>query len=148
MATPVLPPLEGTTLSGRVMRLPEDLPEGGLLLLFGLTHAARHDVGAWKAALTKRGMPFLSLPTAMEDLPAELLASVAAAMRVQVPPPGWDGVLQIHRGGPALRAAFGWEPDAFAKVLRTGPGGRVLGRHDGGPFSEAALDRILRAVLS
>lgn len=125
------------------MRLPEDLPESGLVLLFGFIHEARQDVGAWKRALTERSTPFLSLPTAADDLSAESMAPVAVAMRTHTPPAAWEGIVQIHQGGPALQKTFGWSPDAFAKVLRVGTGGEILGRHDVGPFSKAALDQVL-----
>ena len=39
-----LPSLLGTTLSGRVFRIPEDLPYGPIALIFGFDHEARHDV--------------------------------------------------------------------------------------------------------
>ena len=138
-----LPSLEGTTLSGRTVGFPADLPETGLVLVIGFTHAARHDVGAWKAALAERGIPFLSLPTAATDTDAGAMESVAQAMRAHVPRAGWDHVVQIHRGGEALRRQFGWQADVFAKVARVGRGGLVLSCHGSGPFTEAAISAFL-----
>ncbi len=140
-----LPDLEGTTLSGRTIRFPEDLPEPGLVLVIGFTHAARHDVGAWKASLGEVGQPFLSLPTSAVDTLPEQMEGVAVAMRAHVPTEGWGRVVQIHRGGPALLAAFGWAPDVYAKVLRVAPDGAVLGHHGKGPFSPASLAQLLGA---
>ncbi len=138
-----LPPLEGTTLSGRRLRFPEALPEEGLVLVIGFTHDARHDVGAWKAALAARGIGFLSLPAAARDTAPESMASVAEAMRAHVPSDAWEQVVQIHRGGEALQQAFGWQADVFAKLLRVTREGGVLSRHDEGPFSEEALAALL-----
>ena len=138
-----LPPLEGTTLSGRTLRFPEDLPEAGLVLVIGFTHGARHDVGAWKVALAERGIPFLSLPTAAMDTAAEAMEGVAVAMRAHVPQGVWDQVVQIHRGGVALRQTFGWGADGFAKLLRVSGDGAVMARHDAGPFSSQALTAFL-----
>jgi len=139
----LLPNLEGTTLSGRRIEFPRDLPETGLLLVIGFTHAARHDVGAWKAALATQGLPVLSLPTAALDAGAEDLEGVASAMRAHVPQGAWEQVIQVHRGGAALREAYGWQADACAKVLRVTGVGMVLARHDTGPFTPLALSAIL-----
>jgi len=138
-----LPPLEGTTLSGRSLRLPGDFPGTDVVLVIGFAHGARHDVGAWKAALAERGIPFLSLPTAERDTAPESMAGVAEAMREHVPSGAWDQVVQVHRGGEALMKAFGWQADVFAKLLRVTREGDVLARHDAGPFSGDALAAFL-----
>ncbi len=138
-----LPPLEGTTLPRHTLQFPEDLPEAGLVLVIGFTHGARHDVGAWKVAFAERGVPFLSLPTAERDTAPESMAGVAEAMRAHVPSGAWDQVVQVHRGGEALKEAFGWHADVFAKLLRVTREGEVLARHDAGPFSRAALAAFL-----
>ena len=138
-----LPDLEGTTLSGRPVRFPQDLPAHPLVLVMGFTHGARHDVGAWKAALAERGIPFLSLPTAATDLAPSDMLEVAGAMRAHVPREAWDQVVQIHRGGAALRRLFGWQADVFAKLVRVTHDGDVLARHDSGPHTEQALSVFL-----
>jgi hypothetical protein len=143
MPQDLLPTLEGTTLSGRTLRFPQDLPPTGLVLVLGFTHGARHDVGAWKAALAERGIPFLSLPTSAMDTTPESMAGVAEAMRAHVPRSAWDQVVQVHRGGEALRAAYGWQTDVFAKLLRVAGDGSVLARHNAEPFS----GEVLRAFL-
>ena len=143
MPNDLLPPLEGTTLSGHTLHFPDDLPAAGLTLVIGFTHGARHDVGAWKVALTERGIPFLSLPSAAVDTTVEAMAGVAEAMRAHVPSGVWDQVVQIHRGGEALKKAFGWQADVFAKLVRVAGGGEVLARHDAGPFSGDALAAFL-----
>lgn len=139
MDSPALPSLEGATLSGRLVRFPEGLPDHPLILVVAFSHGARHDVGAWKAALAARGIPFLSLPTTATDLTAADTVEVARAMRVHVPREAWERVIQVHRGGEALRREFNWKVDGFAKVLRVTRDGEVLARHDAGPFSEQAF---------
>ena len=138
-----LPDLEGTTLSGRLMRLPQDLPAHPLVLVMGFTHTARHDVGAWKAALAEQGIPFLSLPTVATDQGPGDMVEVAQAMRMHVPRESWNQVVQIHRGGEALRCEFNWKVDVFAKVLRVASDGGVVARHDAGPFTPEALATFL-----
>jgi len=138
-----LPDLEGTTLSGRSIRFPRDLPETGAVLIIGFTHGARHDVGAWKVALAGSGTPFLSLPTAATDTPPASMEGVAMAMRAHVPAAAWDKVVQVHRGGEALRREYSWQPDVFAKLVRVAGDGSVMARHDAGPFCGAALGAFL-----
>lgn len=139
----VLPHLQGTSLAGRSVRFPEDLPPGDLVLVIGFTHAARQDVAAWKAALAARNLAFLSLPTAALDTAPETMTGVAAAMRAHVPAGVWDSVVQIHRGGSDLRRTFGWLADECAKVVRVARDGTVCARHDHGPFSASWLARVV-----
>jgi len=138
-----LPSLEGVSLAGRSLRFPDHLPEAGLVLVFGFTHEARHDVGHWKAALRERAIPFLSLPTSAQDTEAAAMVNVAEAMRVHVPRGAWEQVVQIHQGGEALRHVFGWQADVFAKVVRVTGAGQVVARHDAGPFTHEALGPFL-----
>ena len=95
------------------------------------------------AALTARGIAFLSLPTAERDTTPESMASVGEAMRAHVPGEAWEQVVQIHGGGEALKQAFGWQADVFAKLLRVTREGGVRSRHDEGPFSDEALAAFL-----
>ena len=134
-----LPDLEGTTLSGLAVRLPQDLPAHPLVLVIGFTHGSRHDVGAWKAALGALGLAYLSLPTSAVDLAADAMGEVAQAMRARVPREGWDQVVQIHRGGESLLCTFRWQVDIFAKVIRVDTMGKVLAHHDAGPFTSEAF---------
>jgi len=141
--TESLPSLEGATLSGRLFRFPEDLPDSETVLVIGFTHAARHDVAAWKAALKTKAIPYLSLPTAAQDTTPEAMQSVAQAMRNHVPADAWEEVVQIHRGGESLLRQFSWQANAFAKLLRVSHDGCVTSRHDEGPFSPEVLAAFL-----
>jgi len=141
-----LPHLSGTTLSGLPRQFPADLPEAPVALVFGFAHAARGDVGLWKGALEDLGLPYLSLPTTVDDVQPQALDSIAEAMRAHVPAAAWDGIVQVHRGGGALLEALGWRPDLHAKILVTGRTGTVLAAHGHGAFSDEAFRAIARAL--
>lgn len=141
-----LPPLRGTTLSGRSVRFPQDLPETPVALIFGFAHEARHDVGHWKRALEAHGLPFLSLPATVDDVPARALAGVAEAMKAHVPAAAWESIIQIHHGGGALAEAMGWLHDPHAKVLVTDRGGLIHASHGNGAFQEEALEVVRHAL--
>lgn len=117
-----------------------------MVLVFGFQHGARRDVGTWKRALAEAGADFLSVPIASENQPADALESVAHAMRAHVPAAAWDGVLQVHEGGPALLQTFGWSADFDAKVLVTDRTGAVFASHGVGPFTPTALQAMLDAL--
>ena len=142
----LLPPLRGFKLSGIAVEIPSGLPSGKTALIFGFQHGARRDVGVWKRALAEAGADFLSVPIASNDQPASALESVALAMRAHVPAASWNGVLQIHEGGPALLQAFGWSADLDAKVLVTDSTGMVFASHGEGPFTLSALQAVLGAL--
>lgn len=141
-----LPHLFGTTLSGLSRQYPADLPETPVALVFGFAHEARHDVARWKRELEARGLPYLSLPSTVDDVPAPALLGIAEAMKAHVPPEAWDRIVQIHRGAGALLEALGWRRDLHAKVLVTQRRGDALASHGSGPFSEAAFGLIAHAL--
>ncbi len=134
-----IPPLLGTTLSGRAFRIPEDLPWTPMALIFGFDHEARHDVRAWKKFFTVQGIDFLSVPTTPIFIPAQALSDTANAMKAHVPPAAWDSIVQVHKGGRELLSFFGWHPDHFAKVVLMAGGG-VRASHGSGGFSEEAAE--------
>lgn len=132
-----IPPLLGTTLSGRAFRIPEDLPLTPIALIFGFDYGTRHDVAAWKTFFTMQGIDFLSVPITPIYVPPEALSDTANAMRARVSPAAWESIIQVHKGGRELLAAFGWQADHCAKVVLMA-GGKVLAAHGSGPFSEKA----------
>ncbi|MDE3245426.1 MAG: hypothetical protein KGN80_05010 [Acidobacteriota bacterium] len=134
-----IPPLLGTTLSGRAFRIPEDLPLTPIALIFGFDHEARHDVAAWKKCFTVQGLDFLSVPITPVFVPATAMSDTAQAMKNHVPPGAWESMVLVHKGGRDLLAAFGWQADAFAKVVLMA-GGQVQASHGSGPFTAAAAE--------
>ncbi len=139
-----IPSLLGTTLSGRAFRFPDDLPLTPIALIFGFDHEARHDVRAWKNFFTVQGIDFLSVPTTPIYIPAQALSDTANAMKAHVPPVEWESIVQVHKGGAELLAAFQWQADHCAKVLLV-EGGQVRASHGSGRFTEAAAEPF-RAV--
>ncbi len=146
MTHALLPTLEGLTLGGRAMRLPQDLPPRPVALVLGFAHEARMDVAAWKKALATEGLPFLSVPVAPMELTPQDMAPTAAAMRAHVPDADWENIVQVHQGGPGLLEAMGWTAEPRAKVIVTDRAGSLLAVHGDGPFSEAAFQRLRTAL--
>ncbi len=140
MAT-LLPELRGRALDGQGMTLPAELPPMAVVLIVGLRHEARLDVGQWKRALDAAGVPWISLAVSPEELPAEAMTPIAEAMRARLAESLWSHTVQIHAGGPKLLETFGWVADEFAKVLLVENDGTVLFSH-AGPFSEAAEEAL------
>ncbi len=134
-----IPPLLGTTLSGRAFRIPEDLPLTPIALIFGFDHEARHDVAAWKKFFTMQGLDFLSVPITPIVVPAIAMSDTVQAMKSHVPPGAWESIVLVHKGGRELLAALGWQADPFAKVVLMADG-KVLASHGSGPFTEAAAE--------
>ncbi len=140
-----LPDLLGTALDGASLRLPSDLPPMATVLLFGYQHEARQDVGAWKRALDAAGLPWMSLPVVQDGTDPASLAGVVQAMKHHAPERDWGHTVLVHEGGTALLMAFGWVPDATAKVLLVEADGTVLARH-AGPYSDAAVEALTSAL--
>lgn len=141
-----LPHLFGTSLSGKAWRYPLDLPDRPVALVFGFAHEARGDVGRWKRALEARGLPWLSLPCTVDDVPPHALDAVADSMRAHVPEAERDRILLVHRGGGALMERLGWRHDAHAKVLVADVRGDLLASHGHGAFTDEALEVVAHAL--
>ncbi len=140
-----IPSLHGTSLSGRAFRIPADLPNSPIALVFGFSHEARHDVRAWKQFFTDQGIAFLSVPITSSDVGAETLTPTMDAMKPHLPPQAWDSIVMVHAGGGELLTHFKWTADDFAKVLLLKEG-QVRAEHGHGAFSNAAAEN-LRDVL-
>ena len=139
--TQTLPTLTGTALDGTTLRLPAELPPMATVLLFGFQHEARADVGAWKRALDGAGLPWMSLPVVQEGTDPASLSGVIQAMKHHAPERDWGHTVLVHEGGTGLLLAFGWVPDASAKVVLVEPDGTVLASH-AGPYSDAAVEAL------
>lgn len=141
-----LPSIHGTTLSGKGVRLPEDLGPHPFFLIFGFSHGAAPDVQAWKLALEARHLPYLSVPTVAADLESTAMGPIVEAMRTRVPPDLHDTIVSVHQGGPALLRKMDWSPDAYAKVLVTDETGTILAEHAVGPYSPNAFHELHTAL--
>jgi hypothetical protein len=141
----MLPTLLGRALDGQVVSYPADLPAMAAVLIIGLRHDARLEVGQWKRVLDAAGVPWISLAVSPEELPPEAMTPIAEAMRSRLTESLWSHIVQVHSGGPALLQAFGWEVDEHAKVLLVEGDGTVLHAH-GGPLTEAAEQALMAAL--
>jgi len=137
----LLPDLTGTALDGTTLRLPAELPPMATVLLFGFQHEARQDLGLWKRALDGAGLPWMSLPVVQDGTDPASLTGVIQAMKHHAPERDWGHTVMVHAGGTALLMAFGWVPDALAKVVLVEPDGTVLASH-AGPYSDAAVEAL------
>lgn len=136
-----LPDLQGTALDGTALVLPRDLPPMATVLLIGFQHEARQDIGLWKRALDAAGIPWMSLPVAQEGTPPEALERISLAMKHHAAERDWERTVMVHAGGTGLLMAFGWVPDALAKVVLVEGDGTVLASH-AGPYSDAAVEAL------
>lgn len=137
----VLPDLLGTALDGTLQRLPAELPPMATVLLFGFQHEARKDLGLWKRALDAAGLPWMSLPVVQDGTDPASLQGVVNAMKQHAPERDWERTVMVHEGGTGLLMAFGWVPDALAKVVLVEGDGTVLATH-AGPYSDAAVEAL------
>ena len=144
-----LPTLEGRTLSGSHVTVPDDAAGKVTLLAMGFTYSSRWDVEAWVDAFRER---FGDQPdVTLFEMPmigglARLAAPmIDAGMRAGTPADLHDRVVTIYGSMRPIREALGATEDADTWVYLIGRDGRVLIQCAGGP-DEAKFDQLLATV--
>jgi hypothetical protein len=143
------PSVEGTALTGRLVRLPEDLWGAPALLLVAYRRAAQGDVDLW-AAFARReapGLKVLEVPVIPARVWRPFRGMIDGGMRGGVPKPQWSSVVTVYDDGAAVRDFVGdrGRPVAHATLLDARGAVRAL---ETGGFSEDAGRSVLAALAA
>ena len=143
------PSVEGTALTGRLVRLPEDLWGAPALLLVAYRRGAQRDVDLWAAfvRLEAPGLRILEVPVIPAPIWRPFRGMIDGGMRGGVPRPQWSSVVTVYDDGVAVREFVGdrGAPIAYATLLDAGGVVREL---EAGGFSEDAGRRLLEALAT
>ena len=140
------PPLRATTLSGVDVTVPD--PEKAAVVVVGFGRGAGPQVRAWRLRIDAMdSVPSVASVLVIDEMARLLRATLARAMRGQVPEARQDTIYLVTQDGQAwrdlVRAEDGDGADD-AYVLRFDGRGRVCFRH-AGAVTDAAASALLGA---
>jgi len=140
------PSVNGESLDGRRVSLPEDLAGEPALLLVAYKQKTQFDVDRWALGLLQKGVDVrtLEVPT-IRGWGGRLMAStIDKGMRKGIPRDEWGAVVTVY-GDASEIARFTGDGGANARVLLLDREGRVVFFHDEG-YSAKTLLRLTEAV--
>ena len=141
------PSLAGHALSGRLVRIPEDLMGAPALLLCAYRRATQTDIDRW-SAFASRELPGLSvyeLPVIPGRVWRPLQGWIDGGMRGGVPRDLWSSVITLYEEGGVARAFLGDGGGNRAQVVLLDDAG-VVAFHDSGGFRKTAARRLASVV--
>jgi len=143
------PSLAGHALSGRLVRIPEDLMGAPALLLCAYRRGTQTDIDRW-SAFASRELPGLSvyeLPVIPGRVWRPLQGWIDGGMRGGVPPRLWSRVVTIYDDGGRARAFIGDGGGLRTQVVLLDAAG-VVAFHDAGGFRDDAAELLTAAAAS
>jgi hypothetical protein len=140
-----LPPLEGDSLAGTKVVLPEGCAGKVAVLIFGFTKASKTQTSAWAAAISKeppspRDFELYQLPV-LEDVPRLVRGMVISSIKKGVAENVRDHFVPILQGEAELKRLVHYaEPDDAYLIILDRTGQIVQQRH--GAVSEPGISEL------
>ena len=146
-----LPRIEGDSLAGTKVVLPEACAGKVAVLIFGFTKASKSQTSAWASTLSKdaAGQPHFELYQlpVLENVPRLVRSMVISSMRKGVPEDVRDHFIPILQDEAELKKLVHYaEPDDSYLIVLDRSGQITLQRH--GAVSEAGISELRAAIGS
>jgi len=143
------PSLEGTSLDGHRVAIPEAFAGQHVLLLVGYRMETQFDLDRWLLALTEADLaiPVYELPTIPGLIPGLFASRIDAGMRSGIPEEDWATVVTVYDDAEKITRFLGNEVPLPGRIILLNPQGRVLFFHDRG-YSVGALQTLRTALKS
>jgi hypothetical protein len=144
------PAVEGESLDGRQLRIPQDLPEGKVLLLIGYVQNSQFDIDRWLLGLiqAKADLPVYELPTIEGIFPGLVAGTIDEGMRKGIPREDWASVVTVYGDAGRIVELTGNENPNNARVVLLDAERRVAWFHDRGYSARSLLALLRRAGVS
>jgi hypothetical protein len=135
----VLPPIEGETLSGNKVSLPEASGGKPAVLIIGFTHGSQAQTKAWSQRLRDR-FPTWSIAV-FEDVPRLVRGMAIHGIKSGTPKEIYDRFLLVYHGEKQLKEAVGFDrPDDAYVLVIDGAGAIRTSVH--GQVTDAGVEQI------
>lgn len=143
----VFPSVEGTALSGEMVRVPEDFAGEPVLLLVGYEQDSQFDIDRWLLGLNQAGISIAvrELPTIPGLVPRWISGFIDEGMRSGIPEEDWGAVVTVYGDADRIARFTGSEEALPGRVLLLDRTGRVVFFHDRG-YSVGTLSRLEDAI--
>ena len=130
--TTTIPTSTGTSLAGRTITLPRDLPASATILILGFTRNSADNTTAWEKPIrtslaTTPAISFYDMPF-LEDAPGFIRPLILRSIRKQVPDALKPNFVPLTSGQSSWKQLTGFSKDApdAAYVLLVDRSGQVL----------------------
>lgn len=143
----VFPSVQGSSLEGEEVSLPESLAGRPAVLLVGYLQEAQFDCDRWLMGLLQAEVDaaILEVPTIPSLVPSMISGWIDDGMRSGIPEEDWGTVVTLYGGAAEPVAELtGTESGRNARVMLLDAEGRVVWFHDRGYSAGKALELVER----
>lgn len=136
------PRVQGKSLEGEAMTLPDDLAGAPAILLVGYVQDTQFDLDRWLLGLLDSGTPvrILEVPTIPGLVPGLFSDSIDSGMREGIPSEDWSLVVTVYGDGDAIVELTGNTSPRNTRVLLVDGDGIVRWFHDRGYSARVMLE--------
>ena len=144
-----LPRVEGESLAGRRVVLPDDAKGKIAILVFGFTKASKGPTSAWGDKIfsefgTEQGLALYQLPV-LEDVPRFIRGMVTSGMKKGVKENMRDHFVPVLQGESELKKLVSYKEPDDAYLIVLDPSGQIAQQLHG-PFSDAAYEKLRKEI--
>ena len=139
----VFPSVQGTTLDGKKLTIPNDITGTKTLLLIGYEQDTQFDIDRWLIGLDQKGyiLNVFEVPTIQGWIPSLIQSKINNGMRSGIPKDLWKVVLTVYKDADQIVSFLGNTNPKNARAIVLSEQGKVLYQYDQG-FSVSALNGL------
>lgn len=144
----ILPRVEGTSLDGKAVVLPDDLKGAPAILLVGYVQESQFDIDRWILGLkqTQSTVKLLEVPTIRGALTRLASNFIDSGMRRGIPQEDWPAVVTVYRDAEKIVSLTGNQNPRNARVLLLDKDGTIRWFSDRGYSADQVLELSRKAA--
>ena len=141
------PRVEGESLSGESVALPDALAGAPAILLIGYVQQTQFDIDRWILGLLQAEVDVrvLEIPTIKGLVPTMIRGTIDDGMRAGIPEEAWSDVVTVYGDAGAIVELTGNERPQNTRVVLLDGDGQVVWFHDRGYLPNLALELVAAA---
>jgi hypothetical protein len=144
-----MPRVEGESLAGQKVLLPDDAKGKVAVLVFGFTKASKGPTSAWGDKIfsnfgTQQGFALYQLPV-LQDVPRFIRGMVISGMKKGVKENMRDHFIPVLQGESELKTLVGYKETDDAYLVILDPAGQIV-QQKHAPFSDAAYAQLTKEL--
>ena len=144
----ILPRLQGTSLDGKAVVLPDDLKGAPAILLVGYVQESQFDIDRWILGLkqTQSTVKVLEVPAISGALPRLAANFIDSGMRRGIPQEDWPAVVTVYSDADKIISMTGNESPRNARVMLLDKDGTIRWFFDRGYSADRVLELSKKAA--
>jgi hypothetical protein len=144
----VFPQVKGSSLTKKVVLLPDDYKGKETIILIGYKQSAQFDIDRWILGILQAEIPvqIVEVPTIAGMMPQMIEGFINNGMRSGIPKEDWGSVVTVYEDADKIVNAFGNERPQSAHVAVLGKEGEILWTDNRG-YSASQVLEIKKLLL-